>query len=118
MLQSMQQKVEAEGKAADELNEKRVCQCKTSGESLAASIAAAEAKVGELGPAIEAAQAKKKTTEAELKSHQDDRAAAKTAMAEATSVREKEKKAYDKVMADTNMNLQALDKAISALNRG
>merc|ERR1719316_1315227 len=99
MLQSMQKKVEAEGAKEKELFEKFMCYCKNAGGDLSKSIADAEAKIPNVGADIEAAEAKKKQITEELKQHQTVRAAAKDAMAEATTIREKESKAFAKESA-------------------
>eukprot|EP00443_Scrippsiella_acuminata_P006562 CAMPEP_0115298990 /NCGR_PEP_ID=MMETSP0270-20121206/68550_1 /TAXON_ID=71861 /ORGANISM="Scrippsiella trochoidea, Strain CCMP3099" /LENGTH=97 /DNA_ID=CAMNT_0002716699 /DNA_START=12 /DNA_END=302 /DNA_ORIENTATION=+ len=96
MLQAMQKKVAEEAANAEELHEKYMCYCKSSGSDLTTSIEAAETKLGELGPAIEAAINKKAQLEKDLASHEADKILAKKAMNEATALREKEKAAFDK----------------------
>merc|ERR1712194_234629 len=54
----------------------------------------------------------------DLKSHQSDRTAAKKAMAAATALREKEKAAYDKALAENKANLAATLKATAAISAG
>merc|ERR1719401_1188920 len=90
MLQALQKKVTAEGEKEEELFEKFMCYCKTGAATLEKSIADAEAKVGSVTSAIEEGEAEATQLKADLKSHQTDRAAAKAAMAEATTIREKE----------------------------
>jgi len=118
MLQAMQQKVTKEGERAEELFEKYDCYCKSGSGDLSSSIAAAEVKTGELGTSIERDSSKKQGLESDLKSHQEDRDAAKSAMAEATAVREKEKAAFDKELGENKVNLDALRKAVAALEKG
>jgi chromosome segregation ATPase len=77
MLQSMQKKVEVEAEREKELYDKFMCYCKNSGGDLSKSIADAETKVPALGAEIEAAAAKKKQYEEDLKQHQDAKAFAK-----------------------------------------
>merc|ERR1719461_2411810 len=100
LLQDMQTKVTAEGKKQEALYKKFMCYCKTSGETLAASIAAAKAKIESIGAEIKAASEKKKQTEQDLAEHQASRAEAKTAVAEATALREKEAKAFNQLASD------------------
>merc|ERR1719159_1784124 len=90
MLQAMEKKVSAEGEKEQELFDKFMCYCKNGDEALAKSIADAEAKAPQLVSDIEAGEAEVKQLKADLKSHQTDRAAAKTAMAEATNIRKNE----------------------------
>merc|ERR550537_820596 len=57
MLQMMQNKVTAEGKAAKELYDKFMCYCETGKEALEKSIADAEAKITQLEVAVKEAAA-------------------------------------------------------------
>jgi len=118
MLQAMQKKVTAEGEKETELFEKFMCYCKNGDEALAASIADAEAKTGQLPKDIEAAENEVKQLKADLKSHQTDRAAAKTAMAEATKIREKEAAAFASLKAEADANIAATAKATAAVEKG
>merc|ERR1719455_58071 len=94
MLQALQKKVEGEGAKEQELFDKFMCYCKNGDEALAKSISAAEAKAPALSADIESAEAQVKQLKADVKQHQTDRAAAKSAMAEATSIRQKEAAAF------------------------
>jgi DNA repair exonuclease SbcCD ATPase subunit len=118
MLQTLKAKVESEGEKERELHEKYMCYCKTAGGSLQKSIADAQARGPELASAIEEAEGKLAQMKEDIKTHQSDRAAAKTAIAEATSLREKEKAAYDAVKAESDANIGGLDKAIKAIQEG
>merc|ERR1719321_1376309 len=80
-LQNMQKQVTKEGEHEHELFEKYMCYCKTSGGDLAKSIADAGPKIEQLESDIKEGEEKKVQLEEDLKSHQADRAAAKTAMA-------------------------------------
>merc|ERR1712194_705485 len=84
----------------DELHKKFMCYCASSGGDLQASTT------------------QKVQLESDLKQHQVDRAAAKKAMAEATSLREKEKATYDNALADNQANLAATKKATVAIEQG
>jgi peptidoglycan hydrolase CwlO-like protein len=99
MLQGMAKKVEAEGKKEADLYEKFMCYCKNSGGDLQEAISSSTAKVPSLQSEIEESEANLKQTKLDLTSHQQDRAAAKAAMAEATTVREK---AHGKYVAESN----------------
>ena len=57
-------------------------------------------------------------SEEDLKQAQVDREAAKAAMAEATTLREKEAAAYATTKADYDANIAALGKAITAVDKG
>merc|ERR1719473_1666689 len=118
MLQMMQKKVMAEAEKETELYEKYMCYCKTGASTLSKSIADAEAKMPELQSAIEEAEAKMKQLKEDVAAHQADRAAAKEAIAKATAIREKEAAAFAKETAELTAFLNALDKAIAALEKG
>jgi len=118
LLQKMQKKVEADAEKADDLYSKFMCYCKNSGGDLSASIKAAETKVPELQTSLEAATSRKQQLDADIVSHQKDRSAAKTAVAEATAIRDKEKAAFDKNSADGQQNLAAVKKAAAAVSAG
>merc|ERR1719405_3510 len=118
MLQAMEKKVTAEGEKETELFEKFMCYCKNGDEALAKSIADAEEKVGQLPKDIEAAENEVKQLKADLKQHQTDRAAAKTAMAEATALREKEAGSFASLKAEADANIAAATKATNAVEKG
>merc|ERR1719199_534311 len=118
MLQNVQKKVEAEGKDEEDLFNKFMCYCKTAGGDLQASISAAEAKIPELESGIKEDIAQEAQLKEDLATHQADREAAKTAMAEATGIREKEAAAYAKLKADAGSEGAAMTKAIEALEKG
>jgi len=118
MLQSMQKKVEAEGKKEQELFEKFMCYCKNGVGALEESIDSAEVKNSALLSSIKETDAALKQTKADLKSAQESRAAAKEAVAKATSLREKEAAAYAKESGEFETNLAAMKKATAAVEKG
>merc|ERR1719408_443130 len=118
MLQAMQKKVTAEGEKEQELFDKFMCYCKNGDEALAKSISEAEAKMPQVTSDIEEAEAQVKQLKEDLKQHQTDRAAAKSAMAEATSIREKEAAAFAAEKAELDANIAATDKATAAVEKG
>jgi len=119
LLQKMQTKVEEEGVKEKELYDKFMCYCKTGGETLEASIsAAADTKIPELGSDIEKSTAELASDKETLAQAQADRSSAKTAMAEATGLREKEAAAYAAEKAEYGANIGAITKAVAALEKG
>jgi septal ring factor EnvC (AmiA/AmiB activator) len=118
MLQSMQKKVTAEGEKEKELFEKFMCYCKHGDEALAKSIGDADNKMPQVSADIEAGENEVKQLKADLKSHQTDRAAAKTSMAEATGIREKEAADFAALKAEADANIQACTKATTAIEKG
>lgn len=79
-----------------ELYDKFMCYCKTSGGDLDKSIADAEAKIENADAALKEKTERKAQLEAELKEHTASRDEAKETMAQATALREKEASAYAK----------------------
>merc|ERR550537_1295044 len=118
LLQMMQKKVEAEGVKEAELFEKFMCYCKTSGETLAKSLADADVKMPQLMADIKEAEAAKAQLAEELTGHQNARDEAKAAMAKATEIREKEAAAFAKESANDKANLDSLTKATAAIEKG
>ena len=118
MLQALQAKVESEGEKERELHEKYMCYCKGAGGTLQKSIADAQARAPELTASIEAGNGQMAQLKEDLKNHQNDRAAAKTAMAEATALRGKEKAAFDTFETETKTNIAAIGKATTAIEKG
>jgi len=118
MLQAMEKKVTAEGEKEKDLFDKFMCYCKNGDEMLGKSISDAETKMPQLTSDIEEGEAQVKQLKGDLKSHQTDRAAAKAAMAEATSIREKEAAAYAAVKAELDANIAAVAKAVAAIEKG
>jgi septal ring factor EnvC (AmiA/AmiB activator) len=118
MLQNMEKKVQAEAKKEQEIYDKFMCYCKNGGGELSGSISAADTKVPQLGSDIKEGEAKKKQLDEDLKQHQMDRSAAKSAMAEATSIRDKEHAAFSKEKSSLTANLDAMSKAIKAIESG
>merc|ERR1719313_2894188 len=114
----MAKKVEAEGEKEKELYEKFMCYCKSSGTTLADSIAGNDAKIPQVQSDIEEAESKMTNTKAELAQHLTDREAAKAAMAKATEIREKEHAAFVKESTAQKTNIDALSKAIPAIEKG
>jgi DNA repair exonuclease SbcCD ATPase subunit len=118
MLQMMQKKVEAEGEKEDELFEKFLCYCKSTQEKLGKSVQDAEEKIPQLESDIKGSEEARAQLVSELAQHKDDRTEATDAVAKATSVREKEAKAFAAESADQKSNIAALGKAIPAIEKG
>jgi len=118
MLQTLKTKVESEGEKERELHEKYMCYCKGAGNTLGKSIADAQARAPELTAAIDAGNGQMAQLKEDLKNHQNDRAAAKMATAEATALREKENAAFNTVESETSTNIAGIAKAIAAIEKG
>lgn len=118
MLQDVVKKVEEEGKKEEELYQHFMCYCKTSGGDLDKSIAAAGGKIPEVEAAIKETDAQIAQLTDDLENHKADREAAKTAMAEATALREKEAKEYAAMKAESSADIDAINTAVAALEKG
>jgi len=118
MLQMMMKKIEAEGKTELELYDKFMCYCKTADETLAAEIEEANTKIPQLESDIKESTEELKATKEALAQRQSDRAAAKTAMDKATAMRQKENAAYVAESTTDSSNLDALKKALAAIEKG
>merc|ERR1719161_1994212 len=118
MLQMMMKKIEAEKVKEKELYDKFMCYCATADDTLGKSIADANTKIPQLESDIKQASEEKAQLESDLEAHQADRAAAEEAMAKATEMRKKEAAAFAKENAEDKANLEALKKAVAAIEKG
>merc|ERR550514_417820 len=118
MLDNMLKKVEAEGKAEEELFNKFMCYCKNGRGALEKSVADAETKVPQIDSSIKGTAAEIDQLAADLKAAQSDRADAKKAVEQATALRTKEEAEYSKVSGDFKANIAAMGKAVAAIEKG
>jgi len=118
MLQAMQTKVAEEGETEKALYEKFQCFCTTNGGSLDSSIASATEKIPAVSSEIKESTEQKAQLSDDLDSGMTDRTAAKTAMSEATALREKEAAAFAATKAEYGTNIDAITKAVAALEKG
>eukprot|EP00747_Dinoflagellata_sp_TGD_P135315 gnl/TRDRNA2_/TRDRNA2_175443_c5_seq1.p1 gnl/TRDRNA2_/TRDRNA2_175443_c5~~gnl/TRDRNA2_/TRDRNA2_175443_c5_seq1.p1 ORF type:complete len:662 (+),score=278.79 gnl/TRDRNA2_/TRDRNA2_175443_c5_seq1:71-2056(+) len=118
MLQKMQETVEAEGKKEEELFDKYMCYCKNADSTLGKSIQEAQTKIPDLESATEELGGKKSQLESDIKDHKSDQEAAKTAMGDSTALREKDSKAFAAESAEQKACIEALGKAIAAIDKG
>lgn len=118
LLQNLAKKIEKEAEQEKELYEKFMCYCKNAGGQLATSIADSTAKVPQVQSDIESSEAQVVQYKADVKKHQTDRADVVTAMAEATSLRDKEHAEFAKENGETTAYVASLDKAIPAVQNG
>merc|ERR1719160_2145707 len=107
-----------EGKKETEIHEKYMCYCKTSDATLSDSIEEAETKIPQLESALKEAEETKMKLDEEIKQAYADRVAAKEAMAQAMAMRTKEGDAYTKESTTDKSNLEALKKALAAIEKG
>merc|ERR1719409_2033379 len=118
MLQMMAKKVEAEGKKEEEMFEKFICYCDSNQGTLQKSIDDAKTKIPQLERDIKEAEGLKAQLEQELKNHKQDRVDAKAAMEKATSIRDKENGEFSAENSELESNIDALGRAIPAIEKG
>merc|ERR1719265_74698 len=114
----MVKKVEEEGKTENELFEKFMCYCDTGKMTLGKSIGDAEEKIPQVQSDIEAAESLKAQLDSDLAQHKADREEAKTAIDKATGMRAKDAAAFAKESGEDKSNLEALTKALAAIEKG
>merc|ERR1719271_214212 len=102
----MMNKIEAEGKKETEIHEKYMCYCQTSEATLSDSIEEANTKIPQLESSIKEAEETKLKLEGEITKAQTDRASAKEAAA------------FAKESGTDKSNLDALKKALAAIEKG
>jgi len=118
LMQNMQKKVEDEGEKEEELFEKFECYCKKNLEKLEASVRAAKEKIPSLTNELEASQQQLAQINADLKSGKMDRNEAEKAIDDATALREKEKKEFEKGQAEMAATIKSVGLAVKALEKG
>jgi HAMP domain-containing protein len=118
LMQRMQKEVEEEGEKEKELHEKFVCYCDTTGASLTKVNEDAKANIDLLASKLKAESAEKSQITQELGDHKTDRVQAKSDLEEATSLREKEASEFDAMKADSETNIEAMNSAIPAIEKG
>jgi len=118
MLENIVKKVEAEGEKDEELFKKYMCYCKTGVADLEKSIAAAEAAASNNAAASEGAAGQQAQLESDLAAAKSDRAAAKKALADAQSLRDKEAATFASFKSEQETNIAALNKAVASLEAG
>jgi chromosome segregation ATPase len=118
MLQMMVKKVEEEGKKETELFEKFMCYCNTGKATLGKSIADAEEKIPQIESDIKASKGEKTQLDSDVAAAKATRAEATEAIAKAKAMREKEASAFAKESGEDQSNLEALKKALAAIEKG
>merc|ERR1719473_763518 len=98
--------------------DKFMCYCEGNTKGMSDDAQAAKEKIQQLTAEIQELSAKKKQTDQELVDHKKDRENAKQSLADATSVRNQEHEAYMKESGDSQQNIDALNAAVNALEKG
>jgi peptidoglycan hydrolase CwlO-like protein len=118
MLQMMHKKIEAEGKAEEKLYDKFMCWCQTGAGDLNKSIQEAETKIPQLESSIKETEAEVGQLAADLEKAKKDREEANEVVANGKALRAKEAAAFAKESGEMKANLNAMSKAIAALEKG
>jgi len=118
LLQNMQKKVEVEGKKEKELFEKFMCYCKNGLGDLKQAIQANEAKIPQVETALSEAKALKEQLEKDIGELKGSTGDAKATIAKAKGIRQKEASTFAKDSSDKKTNIEALKKAVAAIEAG
>merc|ERR1719313_3031719 len=118
MLQDMQKEVEREGVAEKEIFDKALCACENGEEELDKTIADSTASIEEWTAKTESGKAESAQLTQEVADHKTTAAQAESDLSEATTLREKEHKAFLVDEKDTKANLASVSKAIPAIEQG
>lgn len=118
LMQNMQKEIEAEGVKEKELFDKFMCFCSANTGDLGKAEEDAKAKAEEMAAKLKSEEAEKSQIEQELVDHKTDRETAKSDLAEATTLREKEATEFAAMKADSETNIAAMASAIPAIEKG
>lgn len=118
VMTKMQAQIEAEGDEKESMFNKFMCYCKGGGNSLSASISAAENKVPQVESSIKEHSGAKAQLSADVKKATSDREESAGAVARARAIREKEESDFSAEAAESRANIAALGRAIPAIEQG
>jgi len=118
LLQDMQKEIEADGKKEEEAFDKFMCYCDGNSGSMADSAAKSKQMVETLTAKLASLKAEKSQMDQELKGHKDARAAAKVDLSKAENIRNKEHEEFVATSTDQEQNINAMQRAIAALEKG
>jgi hypothetical protein len=118
LLQGMQKEIEADGKKEEAAFDKFMCYCDGNSGSMADSNSKSKQMVETLTAKFASLKAEKSQMDQELKGHQDSRAAAKQDLSKAENIRNKEHEDFVATSTDQEQNINAMQRAIAALEKG
>mmetsp|Transcript_124578 Transcript_124578/g.360275 ORF Transcript_124578/g.360275 Transcript_124578/m.360275 type:complete len:716 (-) Transcript_124578:60-2207(-) len=118
LLRAMTKKVQSEGDKEKDLFEKYQCFCTTGMANLKQNIAGDEVKLPQLRGGLEAKEGAVTSLAQEMQRLKRDIADTKAKMSEAQSLRSKEAIAFEKSSAEYKANINAINKAVTALSAG
>merc|ERR1719387_2227460 len=118
MLEDMGRELEREMDEEKELFEKALCACKVANDDLTKTISDATAAISHLTAKITEETAEDSNLKEELKEHKANKADVESDLEKATTLREKESKKFAEQHSMNEFSLNALNKAIPALEHG
>jgi hypothetical protein len=118
LLQDMQKELQAEAEKEQDLYDKFMCYCDGNTGDMTKSAEDASMKITELKAKLEAEKAEKAQLDQALTGHKKDRVAAQNDLAKATGIREKEHADFVEETGDSKENLDSMNAAIAALEKG
>merc|ERR1719387_3483684 len=118
MLEDMGRELEREMDEEKELFEKALCACKVANDDLTKTISDATAAISHLTAKITEETAEDSALKEELKEHKANKADVENDLDKATKLREKEAKKFTEQYSMNEYSLNALNKAIPALEHG
>merc|ERR1719454_423850 len=107
----MQKQVEREGKAAEELFDKYMCQCAANSAKLKADIELAKDTIPQLESSIKEATAEKAALASDIKDATEELAEAQKTLSEATELRNKENNEFKNNNNQQKADIEALKKS-------
>jgi len=118
LLQDMQKELEVEGQKEQEMFDKLMCYCDGNTDGMGKSAEDAAQKITELKSKLEAEKAEKSQLDQALISHKKDREAATADLSAAEQIREGEHAEYVEATGGAKDNLDAMNAAVAALEKG
>jgi len=117
LLKDMEKQLAKEGEEDEEVYKKMKCWCKTNDEEKTKSIAEAQQREKDLDASIEEGTAKSAQLTAEIDNLEKELAANQQALNEATSLRQKESKAFNAEEKDLIQSISSLKSAVTVLSK-
>jgi len=118
LLQDMAKKINGEGKQEEELYKNFECYCRTTSEELKTNVEEGAARITETTSKIEAGEGALEEMKTQIKVSRESRAEAKEALASAEALDAKAAAGFDAESSDLAANIDALTRAIAALEKG
>eukprot|EP00435_Cladocopium_sp_Y103_P075052 s180_g53.t1 len=118
LLQNMKAKVEKEGDTEQELYEKFQCYCKKNIAEADQNLKTNQEKLPPLQKTLESTVQNLNQLSAQIQSAKTERQEAEEALAEATTMRQKEKADFEKSSQEQKATIESIEQAVKALTKG